>query len=72
MKHTTIKEIKLATQYKQKSYQLTSSFLKLMWDGSSSYRSFLAQKLLKTHYQVRSEIQESLRLLVQHAVTTEM
>ena len=64
MKHTTIKDIKLATQYKQKFYWLAGPFLKSMWDGSSNDPSFLAQKLLKTLCQVNSEIQESLRVLI--------
>ena len=53
----------LSTQYKQKFTGLTSSFLKLVMNGSDNDPSLLAQMLLKPHCQENSEIQESLRLV---------
>ena len=64
IKHTSIKETKLSTQYKQKFYWLTGSFLKLVLDGSYNDPSLLAQKLLKPCCQEHSEIQESRTLLI--------
>ena len=64
MKHTTIKEIKLATQKKQEFHQLKGSYLRSVWDGSSNDPSLLAQMLLKCCRRVNLEMQESVRLLI--------
>ena len=55
---------KVSTQYEQKFIRSTSSFLKQVLNGSDNDPSPLAQKLLKTHCQENSEIEESLRLLI--------
>ena len=49
---------------------LICSFLKLVLDGFDNDPPLLAQMLLKTHCQENSEIQESLRLLIQQTFTT--
>ena len=44
VKHTTIKQIKLPTQCKQKFFQLIGFLLHLLWNGSDNDPSLFAQR----------------------------